>query len=125
MPSSNCEKNILEIPLNSALPGSDDVVIFTAPDGTSVLRRWSVILNAFSPQDIEFQVGVTVGAPSDGATSYTNTSLIGKRVRVFRQFLKQPQFNAGGYWYSFNSVTGTITPSPAFMQDEVWQIEIY
>ncbi len=121
-----CEQNILDIPLNASLIDPDEVVIFTLPDGTSVLRKWSVILGAITPADIEFQVGVTPGAPSDGDPTYTNAALIGKRVRVFRQFLKQTTLViAGGYGYSFNNVAGTITPSPAFSDEEVWSIEIY
>lgn len=129
---ADCEKNILEIPLNNSLPGSNDVVIFTAPDGTSVIRKWSVILGAITPADIEFQIGATpvvvdgVTIPGDGDTVYTNTALIGKRVRVFRQFLKQTTLTiAGSYKYNFNSVTGEVIPSPAFAIDEVWSIEIY
>lgn len=121
-----CEQNILDIPLNSSLIDPNEVVIFTLPDGTSVLRKWSVILGAITPADIEFQVGVTVGAPSDGDPTYTNAALIGKRIRVFRQFLKQSTLVvSGGYSYSFNNTTGAITPTPAFAADEVWQIEIY
>jgi hypothetical protein len=104
----------------------NEVVIFTLPDGTSVIRKWSVILNSFVPADIEFKVGVTVGAPSDGDPSYTNAALIGKRVRVFRQFLKQSTItDPNGYSYSFNNVTGTITPTPAFAGGEIWSIETY
>ena len=121
-----CEQNILDIPLNSSLIDPNEVVIFTLPDGTSVTRKWSVILGNFLPADIEFQVGVTGGAPGDGATSYTNTALIGKRIRVFRQGLKQSTVNVtNGYSYSFNNVTGTITPNPAFTLEEVWCIEVY
>jgi hypothetical protein len=121
-----CEQNILDIALDPSLINPDEVVIFTKPDGTSVLRKWSVILGAITPADIEFQVGVTPGAPSDGDPTYTNAALIGKRVRVFRHFLKQTTLAiSGGYSYSFNNVTGTITPSPAFGIDEVWSIEIY
>lgn len=121
-----CEENILDIPLNSGLPDPNDVVIFTMPDGTSVIRKWSVIIGSITPADIEFQVGVTPGFPSDGDTVYQNDALKNKRVRVYRQFLKQTTLTiAGGYNYSFNSSTGEITPAPAFSTDEVWSIEIY
>lgn len=122
----DCEESVLDIPLNSSLPDPNEVIIFTFPDGTSVIRKWSVISGAITPPDIEFQVGVTPGFPSDGDTEYTNEALIGKRVRVFRQFQKQTTLSiVGGYYYSFNSVTGTIVPSPAFGDEEVWSIEIY
>lgn len=121
-----CDKNVLDHPLNASLIDPDEVVIFTLPDGTSVLRTWSVILGSFVPADIEFQVGVTVGAPSDGDPTYTNAALIGKRVRVFRQFVKQPTLvMAGNTYYSFNNVSGTITPNPAFSDEEHWSIETY
>lgn len=121
-----CEQNILDLSLNSSLIDPNEVVIFTLPDGTSVLRKWSVILGAITPADIEFQVGVTPGAPSDGDPTYTNAALIGKRIRVFRQFLKQTVLPVtNGYSYSFDNSTGVLTPSPAFADGEIWSIEIY
>ncbi|MBL7738723.1 MAG: hypothetical protein JNK14_05850 [Chitinophagaceae bacterium] len=122
----DCDKNILEIPVSGSIPNDTDVIIFTLADGTSVIKTWATIKGAITPNDIEFKVGAGGGAPNDGDTTYTNTALIGKRVRVFRHFIKQPTTDfGGGYYYSFNNVTGTITPAPVFADDEVWQIEIY
>lgn len=126
MPALDCELPILDIPLSSAVPSDNAVIMITEPDGTTTIRRWSVLKQALAPSDIEFQVGVTPGFPSDGDTTYTNAALIGKRVRVFRQHLKMTTIAvAGTYSYSFNNVTGTITPTPAFADEEIWSIEIY
>lgn len=123
---ADCVKNILDIPVDSSLITNTEVVIFTRSDGTTVIRTWAVILAAITPSDIEFQVAVTPGAPGDGDATYTNTALIGKRIRVFRQFLKQTQLTiAGGYRWSFNNATGVVTFTPNLSFEEVIQIEIY
>lgn len=122
----DCEKNILELPVSASIPSNTDVVIFTLADGTSVIRTWATILGGIIPNDIALKVDAGGSNPVAGDTTYTNTALIGKRIRLFRQGLKQGTTDpGGGYYYSFNNSTGTITPSPAFQADEVFSIEIY
>jgi hypothetical protein len=38
-----CEKNILDFPLDPSLPGSEEVVMYTKPDGTTVIRKVSTV----------------------------------------------------------------------------------
>jgi hypothetical protein len=45
-----CEKNILDLPLDASTPGFDDVVMWTKPDGTTVIRKWSSILSNMKPK---------------------------------------------------------------------------
>lgn len=121
-----CETNILEIPVDNSLPNSNDVVIFTRADGTSVIKTWGSVLNSLSPADIEYKVGVTPGFPSDGSPTYQNNALINRRVRVYRQYLKQSTIGTSDdYRYTFNQATGTITFFPNQSQDEIIQIEPY
>lgn len=40
----SCEKNILDLTLDASTPSANDVVMFTKPDGTTVIRRWSTLL---------------------------------------------------------------------------------
>lgn len=124
---ATCDKNILDIPVSAAVPANTDVIIITDASGVSTIRTWATVLGGITPTDIYFQVGVTVGSyPAAGATSYTFAALIGKRIRVFRQGIKQPTVDpGGGYFYTFNNSTGEISPSPAFAADEQWSIEIY
>jgi hypothetical protein len=126
MPELNCENPILDIPLSSAVPGPNDVIMITTPDGVTTIRRWSTLQQAVAPSDLDFQVGITPGYPSDGDTVYQNNAFIGRRLRVFRQFTKQTTLIVpGSYNYSFNNTTGEVIASPGFSQDEIWSIEIY
>lgn len=129
---ASCEKNILEIPLNGSAPAATDVVIFTGPTGVSVIRTWASILAAIIPSDIDFIVpavgstvdGVTI--PGDGDTTYINPALIGRRVRVFRNHMKQTTLTiTGGYKFSFNTLTGSVTLTPSVNEDELISIEPY
>lgn len=124
---ADCEQNILSIPVYSGTIPNTAVIMITFNDGSTVISTWATILGSIISNDIEFVVGSGVGsAPDDGDTVFQDDSLIGKRVRVFRQGLKQPTSDpGGGYYYSFNNVTGEISPSPAFANDEFWSIEIY
>lgn len=122
----DCEKNILEVPVSASIPANTDVVIFTLADGTSVIRTWATILGGITPNSIQLFVDGGGSNPVAGDPSYTNTALIGKRVTVSRQGLEQPtQDPGGGYYYSFDNSTGTITPSPAFQAGEYWIIKVY
>ena len=42
--SMSCEKNILDLTLDASTPAATDVVMFTKADGTTVIRRWSTLL---------------------------------------------------------------------------------
>lgn len=122
---ANCEKNILDLPLRLTAPALTDVFILTHVDGTSEIITWAVILASLSPTDILFQVG-DLGWPQDGDSSYQNNVLIGRRVRMYRNKILQSTIDAGdGFYYSFNSVIGTITFSPILSEDEIIQIQAY
>lgn len=44
----SCDKNILDIPLDSSVPALTDVIMFTKEDGTTVIRRWSTMQRTFN-----------------------------------------------------------------------------
>lgn len=74
-----------------------------------------------SKDKLQFIIGTTTGAPANGDTILTHTSLIGKEIDFFRGTtadLSKQYFNTtatnGKTGYRFNSTTGTITVRPAF-----------
>lgn len=122
---ADCEQIITDISLSNSVVESTESIIFTSVTGTSVRRTWGNLLASLTPSDIEFYVGSS-GAPSDGASSFTHSSLIGKRVRVYRGKVKQTTLtNGDDYRYSFNAVTGEITFYPNLSDGELVQIEPY
>lgn len=59
-------------------------------------------------------------------TSYQNDSLKGKKFRLFRTGIKQPEASDGeGIYFTPDPVTGTVIPSYAFQNNEYVSIEIY
>ena len=76
-----CEKNVLVIPFTPSVPDADDVIIFTLPDGTSVLRSWSGIITGLVPADKEIVVAASGGTINNGDASKTFSDLIGRRIR--------------------------------------------
>lgn len=122
-----CDKNILDIPVSPSIPAPTDVVMFTLQDGTTVLRTWASVLQLLSlPADIEFQIGITSGAPAVGTFTYTNSALIGKKVRLYREGRKMPTLgDSTTSKYSFNSATGTVTVNDPWGDQEIINIEPY
>lgn len=120
----NCDKNILDLPVSNSRPNPTDWIIFTQPDGTTVIRQWSSLF----PDDIEFKVGAVGNPdnyPTDGESTFTDPSMVGRRIRFYRNQQPQSTFDAGGgYYYSFNRTTGTITATPNFSNDEIIQVYI-
>jgi hypothetical protein len=120
-----CEQNVLDIPLSPTMPDADDVVIYTLPDGTSVLRTWATIIAGLVPPDKEIEVTASGGDINNGDTTKVFSDLIGRRIRFFRNLLKQSTVNQGGSYFSWNSATGTLTVVPAAVTLELFQIECY
>lgn len=75
--------------------------------------------------DITFFVG-TDGWPQDGDATYTSTEkLIGKRVIVWRNHIKQALLDDGsGFYYSFNNIAGTVTFHPLLKERDLIEIMI-
>lgn len=122
---ANCEQNILDLPLRITPPATTDVIMITHTDGSTEIVAWSTILAWIAPTDIEFQVG-DVGYAQAGDATYQNDAFINRRVRVTRGHVLQSTLDDGsGNYYSFNSVTGTITIHPNFSDDEIIQIQAY
>lgn len=122
---ASCEKNVLEIPLTPSAPAADDVIIFTLPDGTSVLRTWATISAGLVPNDKEIVVTASGGDINNGDTSKVFSDLIGRRIRFYRNGMKQGTTNLGGSYYAWNSGTGTLTVTPAASEGELFQVEAY
>lgn len=122
---ANCQTNILDLPLSVTAPLSTDVVMFTNTSGDTVIRTWGTVNAGTSPTDIEFEVGQGGGYPNTGDSTFQDDSMIGKRVRLFRNNIKQSLADRSGYHYTFNSVSGTITFTPNLTDEELIQIEIY
>lgn len=122
---ANCEQNILDLPLRITAPATTDVIMITHSDGSTEIISWATLLVAFAPTDIEFQVG-DVGYAQDGDATYQNNAFINRRVRVIRNHIPQGTIDdGGGNYYSFNSVTGTITFHPNLSDNELIQIQAY
>jgi hypothetical protein len=123
-----CEQNAVDsAAIVTSLPGANELVWFTdALTGLTVFRRWSTMLQSLGATDIEFQIGVTGGAPVAGAFTYTNAALIGKRIRLFRDELKQHTIGDSTMRkYSFDDTTGLITVNVAWADLERVSIEQY
>lgn len=74
--------------------------------------------------DIDFVVG-TEGYELDGQTNYTNENLIGRKIRVFRNNIKQSKtITWNGYVYGFNPTNGRVSFTPALQNEELISIEI-
>lgn len=124
MPS--CEKNVLDaVPLTPTLPDADDAVIFTLPDGTSVLRAWSTISAGLVPPDKEIEVTASGGTINNGDNAKIFSDLIGRRIRFYRNNIKQSTINQGASYFSFNPVTGQVSWVPAAATLELFQFEAY
>lgn len=124
MPS--CEKNILDAAeVTPTLPDSDDLVLFTLPDGTSVFRTWATISAGLVPPDKEIEVTASGGTINNGDNAKIFSDLIGRRIRFYRNNIKQSTINQGGSYYSFNAVTGQVSWVPAAVTLELFQIECY
>ena len=121
---ADCDKNILGLDVALSRPNPTDWVMFTQPDGFTVIRQWQTMF----PNDIEFKVddiGNPSNYPASGTSVFQDDTMIGRRVRFYRQQQKQSLFDAGGgYYYAFNRTTGTIVATPNFIADEIIQIEI-
>jgi len=123
---ANCEKNILDAAdLTPTAPDADDVVMFTLPDGTTVLRAWSTVMAGMVPPDIEIEVTASGGDINNGDTAKVFSSLIGRRIRFYRNYKKEGTANRGGSYYSFNPATGQVSWVPAAATEEYFQIECY
>jgi hypothetical protein len=121
---ANCDKNILDLDVSLSRPNPTDYVIMTQPDGFSIIRQWASLF----PPDIEFKVdavGNPANYPASGQPTFQDDTMIGRRIRLYRQQQKQSLFDAGGgYFYAFNKTTGTLTVTPNFIADEIIQIEV-
>jgi hypothetical protein len=123
---ANCEKNILDAAdLTPTAPDADDVVMFTLPDGTTVLRAWSTISAGLVPPDKEIVVTASGGDINNGDNAKIFSDLIGRRIRFYRNYKKEGTINLGASYYAFNSTTGEVSWTPAASTDELIQIECY
>lgn len=122
-----CEVNAIDSAVVSATqPGIDDLVWFVLPDGSVVFRKWSTLLQAATPDDAEYEVGVTSGAPVAGEFTWTKPAWIGKRIRLFRSgALQNRAGGAGVQKYSFDFTTGAITVNVAWDANEIITIQQY
>lgn len=117
-----CEENVLDIPVSVSAPADTEYVIFTLPDGTSVIRAWSVVMSGSIPDDIDTIVTASGGTINTGDTNKTFTQLIGKRIRLVRGGVAQSQ--AAGE-YGFNPTTGNANWTPAATLGEIFLIQPY
>lgn len=123
---ANCEKNILDAAdLTPTAPDADDVVIFTLPDGTSVLRAWSNIIAGLVPPDKEIVITASGGDINNGDNTKIFSDLINRRIRFYRNYKKEGTTNLGASYYGWDSATGTLSVTPSASTDEVFQIECY
>lgn len=123
---ANCEKNILDAaPLTPTAPDADDVVMFTLPDGTTVLRSWSNIVAGMVPPDKEIEVVASGGDINNGDNTKIFSDLIGRRIRFYRNYKKEGTINRGASYYGWDTATGTLSVTPAAATEELFQIECY
>lgn len=120
-----CDQNVLDIPVSPSVPDGTDYLIFTKADGTSVLRVWNNVLTGLIPNDEEILVTLSGGAINNGDTFFIRPAFIGKRVRLWRNNIKQGTINTGGSYYTFTPGTGRFDIVPAASTDETFQIEAY
>lgn len=74
-----------------------------------------------NPSKYHIEFTIPTGAMAVGATTYTNSNLIGANaLEVYREGLIQ--YLTGDNFYSFNKITGTITVFPAVIAQERFSI---
>ena len=122
---ASCDQNVLDIPLTPTAPDADDAQMFHLPDGTTVLRLWSTIIAGLVPPDKEIEVTASGGDINNGDTTKIFSDLIGRRIRLYRNYKKEGTINRGGSFYAFNPVTGAVSWTPAAATEELFQIECY
>jgi hypothetical protein len=120
-----CEQNILEVPVSPSLPALTDLILFTLPDGTSILRTWAQCLQVL-PTDVEVVVAASGGEINNGDETFTVAEQAGLRVRMIRNGIVQGRTpNATGYYYDFDITTGTYTFVPVAATEDFFQFTTY
>src|SRR4051812_3928485 len=109
---ADCEKNIFDVPVSPTNPGPSDYLMWTLPDGTSVLRDRAHSLSV-TPDDIEYTVADVGADMNNGDTTKTILEHVNQRVRLFRNFTPASRDPSKEQYYLFDNTTGTYTFIPA------------
>lgn len=102
-----CEENVLDIPLDASAIDPDEVVIFTKPDGTSVIRRASMFSAATVRSCFDW-VGADGTVLNTGITNIPIESIISisRTGREVRNIIDVPPTGEDVQW---DEVTGDLT----------------
>jgi hypothetical protein len=77
------------------------------------------------PPDKEIVVTASGGTINNGDNAKIFSDLIGRRIRFFRNKIKESTVNQGASYYSFNPATGEVSWVPGATTTELFQIECY
>jgi len=102
-----CEENVLDIPLDSTAIDGSEVVIFTKPDGTSVIRRASLFSAATIRSCFDW-VGADGAVLNTGITDVPIEKIISisRTGREVRDIIDVPPTGEDVQW---DETTGDLT----------------
>lgn len=121
----SCELHVKDIPVTVSVPGGSELVMFTTPAGTTVLRTWASIVAGLYPPDFEGFVvasGSNTNQVVNGNGIVILTNFIGRRIRVYRGSVPQSALLGQFTW---NPGTGELTLVPVPSTGEHFQIQAY
>lgn len=114
----SCEKNILDLPLDSSAPASTDVLIYTKADGSSVIRRVSTVRGSFRRKiyDCVGTEGFTINIPELEGVGISRIVDIIRSGSSCREIVQSAP--AGLDIYYDDGVAGDITVATALAPGE-------
>jgi hypothetical protein len=102
-------------------------VLIDARISTEHINNWNAAFGAIPPDDLEFVVGVTEGAPVADTDTFTSNALVNRRVRLFIGKIPQATISVNGDpYYEKPKASDTLTVyGYKWMTGDYIKIEFY
>lgn len=90
--------------------GIDGGVVNDPRISTTHINNWNEAYNSIPPDDLEFIVGITEGAPISGTDAFVSNALVNRRVRLSIGGQPVPSIaSVGSYHFAKPKVSNTLT----------------